>query len=76
MILPGEPFSSTNIASSAMAGAEQRTLLKTISNETRATKLAELANGYANNGCGRSGMQLARVAAYYPSEQAYLTTRD
>jgi len=65
------------MAGTPTAGGESRTLLKTvIMTDVRATKLADLANGFANNSCGRPWMQLEQAAADDPSEQEYPTTTD
>jgi hypothetical protein len=56
---------------------ELRTLLKTVSmTAARTSKLADLANGFANNSCGRPRMQLELAAVYDPSEQTYPTATD
>ena len=43
---------------------------------SRTTKLADLANGFANNGYRRARMRLDQAAARNPCEQAWLTTTD
>jgi len=56
---------------------ELRTVLKTISmTDVRTSKLADLANGFANNSCGRPRMQLELAAVYDPAEQTYPTATD
>ena len=71
MILGGAAGNTRKVQVGAATGSESHTFLKTISiTDTRATKPAERANGFANNGCGRSRMQLDRAVAYDASEQA------
>jgi len=61
----------------AAADHEPGMLLKTITmTDVRATKLADLANGFANNNRGQAWMQLEQTAIYDPSERAYPTTTD